>query len=248
MRYEHLPVFGPTEVSGDEDTEPVVIVRVAYALSREQLLAALGYGFAEIAADREPADLTDAEVRIEVEGFLGAQGIIELDRIVEHEQHRTYPPEQQAVLDALAAAADRAYLAPTSPRPAMQSPRYREGTVTLQTVDHGEVTIPEPDWCTGHDDERVGHLADVTHNGRPVRAGAATEQYGYVEILDAHISHAPYAVMQPEPHPVVSLHLDLDADVTPEDGFKVARGLRVGALRVERTVAEAERLRGGGRS
>lgn len=37
-------------------------------------------------------------------------------------------------------------------------------TVTLQTLDHGLITIPEPEWCTGH----TGHAefrVDTTHTG-----------------------------------------------------------------------------------
>lgn len=245
MRYEHLPAFGPTEVSGDDDIEAVAIVRVAYALSREQLIAALSYGFPEIADGREPADLTDTEVRAEVEGYLGARGIVGLQWIVEHEGRRTHPPEQQALHDALAAAVDRTYLTPR-PAPAMQSPRYREGTVTLQTTDHGEVTVPEPAWCTGHDDEYVGYLADVTHNGRHARATAVTEEHGTVDVLDAHISHAPHAVAKPEPYPVVSVVMDVARELAPADGPPLVHALRLASIRLERLLAEAEHLRGEG--
>lgn len=120
-------------------------------------------------------------------------------------------------------------------------------TVTLQTIDHGPVVVDEPGWCQGHAGEPPVYRSDITHNGRHVRAGAATEGHGYVDFMDAYISHAPYGEAQPEPYPVVSLHLDLDLDVTPDDGVKLARGLRVAAARIERVVAEAERLRGGGR-
>lgn len=246
MRYENLPVYGPTEVLGDEDTEAVVVVRVAYALSREQLLTALSIGYTEMVPDRDPDSLTVDETRSEVEGWLAAQSIIELDRYVTQGQLTAYPAEQQAVLDQLAEAVTRAY-SPRPVPPVMQSPRYRDGTVTLQTSDHGEVVVNEPAWCVGHGDEYVGRLADLTHNGRHVTATVATEKYGQLEFLDAFISHAPYGELQPEPHPVVSLHLDLDVDVTPDDGMRVARGLRVAAARVDRVVAEAERLRGGGR-
>jgi hypothetical protein len=108
--------------------------------------------------------------------------------------------------------------------------------------------VPEPVWCTGHDDEYVGHLADLTHNGPHVRAGTPIWQRGYLELLDAYISHAPYGELHPEAHPLLSLHLDLELDATPEDARKVAQALRVASLRIDRVADEVERLRNGGRA
>ncbi|MFF1544619.1 hypothetical protein [Streptomyces sp. NPDC058291] len=106
---EQLPVFGPTEVFVDEDVTPAVVVRVAYALSREQLLTALSIGFTEMNPDRDAVNLTVDEVRREVEGWLHAAAVYELDRYVTQGQLTAYPPEQQAVMDALAEAVERAY-------------------------------------------------------------------------------------------------------------------------------------------
>lgn len=246
MRYEHLPAYGPTDPFGDEEHEPDVIVRVDFLMSREQVTTALGIAWAEIAGDRVPESLSVVEVRHEVEAYLSVQAFHALGVQMERDGLRVFPPEQQAVMQLLAEAVEQAYPPRPAP-PVMQSPRYRDGTVTLQTSDHDEVVVNEPAWCGGHDDEYVGRLADLTHNGAHVTAGVATEGHGYVDVLDAYISHAPFGLLQPEPYPVVSLHLDLDVDVTPDDGMKVARGLRVAAARVERVVAEAEGLRGGGR-
>lgn len=39
-------------------------------------------------------------------------------------------------------------------------------TVTVRTLDHGPVTVPEPMWCTGHpDDLPVAYRDDVHHTG-----------------------------------------------------------------------------------
>lgn len=39
-------------------------------------------------------------------------------------------------------------------------------TVTVQTRDHGAVTVPEPEWCTGVGHEVVGdYRADISHYG-----------------------------------------------------------------------------------
>ncbi|CAM5601556.1 hypothetical protein SVIOM74S_05764 [Streptomyces violarus] len=141
---EHLPVFGPFEVQGgvDELEPAVAVVRVAFALTRTQLLTALAMSFAGLGADRTPESLTDDEVRREVEGQLAAEAIIELDHLMEANERTVFPPEQQRAMDLLGVAVDRAFAA-TPPLP-VQEPRRGEGTVTLQTVDRGEVTVPEP--------------------------------------------------------------------------------------------------------
>lgn len=42
-------------------------------------------------------------------------------------------------------------------------------TVTVQTRDHGPVTVPEPDWCIGQSHEVVGDFrADISHYGPAV--------------------------------------------------------------------------------
>lgn len=240
---EHLPAFGPSETFGGvDDLEPAVaVVRVAFALTRTQLATVLAMAFTSLGPDRAPESLTDAEVRNEIEAQLAAEAIIEVDRQMEHDQAATFSPEQQQALDVLAAAVDRAY-APR-PAPAVQSPRYREGTVTLQTLDHGEVTIPEPGWCTGHDGDLVGDLADVSHDGPPVQAAL----HGDTPVMQAHISHAPYLQIDPEPHPVLAVHLDYSGDLGPAEGRALSRTLRAASARLDRVLAEVAHLRGDNR-
>ncbi|MFE7803998.1 DUF6907 domain-containing protein [Streptomyces sp. NPDC057430] len=38
-------------------------------------------------------------------------------------------------------------------------------TVTLPTIDHGDITLPEPAWCTGHADHIPGYRVDLAHTG-----------------------------------------------------------------------------------
>ncbi|MBD9729193.1 hypothetical protein PV755_39680, partial [Streptomyces caniscabiei] len=66
-----LPVYGPTELQNvHDDTGPaVVIVRVDFALSREELQTALAYGYAESNSRRPIGELSVEEVRAEVEGY-----------------------------------------------------------------------------------------------------------------------------------------------------------------------------------
>lgn len=104
-----LPVYGPTEVFREEDKTPDVIVRVAFALSREQLMTALTIGFTELIPDVDAQSLTVEDTRKEVEGWLHAQAVYELDRYMAQGQLTAYPAEAQPVMDALAAALGRAY-------------------------------------------------------------------------------------------------------------------------------------------
>ncbi|KUL26630.1 DUF6907 domain-containing protein [Streptomyces regalis] len=40
-----------------------------------------------------------------------------------------------------------------------------ERTVTLPTIDQGDVTLPEPSWCAGHPNPRPQYRTDLTHYG-----------------------------------------------------------------------------------
>ncbi|MFG2637136.1 hypothetical protein ACGFX8_25295 [Streptomyces sp. NPDC048362] len=106
---EQLPAYGPSEVFHDEDTEPAVVVRVAIALSCEQLMTALSIGFTEMDPARSADSLTVEETRQEVEGWLASAALVELDRYVRQGQLTAYPPEARPVMDALAEALQRAY-------------------------------------------------------------------------------------------------------------------------------------------
>jgi hypothetical protein len=61
-------------------------------------------------------------------------------------------------------------------------------TVTLETLDRGNVTIPEPTWCAGHDDHAPVHRSDLTHYGPETRLtfrGAVLHRF--------RIGQAPFA-------------------------------------------------------
>jgi len=50
--------------------------------------------------------------------------------------------------------------------PGEQQQTPQGGTVTLATVDHGDVTVPEPAWCAGHDDHQPdSYRVDLDHKG-----------------------------------------------------------------------------------
>ncbi|MYW50581.1 hypothetical protein GTY64_03680 [Streptomyces sp. SID8376] len=131
-----------------------------------------------------------------------------------------------------------------STAPRKQSPRYRDRTVILDTLDHGEVTVPEPAWCTGHDDDLVGYLADITHNGPVITADVLTARYGRTPILEARITQAPHGEIRPEPLPLLAIQVDVDASVATEDGRHITQALRAAAVRLDRALDELAHLRG----
>ncbi|MFG3586599.1 DUF6907 domain-containing protein [Streptomyces sp. NPDC047990] len=236
-----VPAFGPTgeQLPCDENSTPFAAVTLSFQVTREQLRAALAIGHAENAGEPPLPDLTVPDTRREIEGYFAGAAVFGSDTELQAVD-ASLAPDYAAELDAVI---DRAYTRPHHPA-IPQTPLYRDGTVTLQTLDHGEIVVPEPAWCTGHDNEIVGHLADITHRGRPVKAGAATEAAGYVEILDAAISHAPFLIEQPEPHPVLSIQLSLDTRASTADVRAIAYALRVASLRLDRLDREVRHLRG----
>ncbi|MFI1937724.1 DUF6907 domain-containing protein [Streptomyces purpureus] len=61
-------------------------------------------------------------------------------------------------------------------------------TVTLPTLDHGDATMPEPAWCTGHTEHQPCHRVDLAHTG-PEHAFA----FDGSTLLVAMLTQDPYA-------------------------------------------------------
>ncbi|MDQ0795594.1 hypothetical protein [Streptomyces sp. B1I3] len=62
-------------------------------------------------------------------------------------------------------------------------------TVTVPTLDHGDITIPEPAWCTGHDGARPQYRSDTGHTGT-----AFPLVYEGAELGTAMLVQDPFAV------------------------------------------------------
>ncbi|MER7927060.1 hypothetical protein ABTY96_28540 [Streptomyces sp. NPDC096057] len=120
----------------------------------------------------------------------------------------------------------------------MTEPRMVDVTV----VETRTVPIPEPDWCVAAHDG-AHHFTDLTHTGRETSVSVDTP-HGTVRFLVVQLAHSPYLERQPEPHPVVSVSLDLEADFTAEAIPGVAARLREAADHLDQLAAEAIRLRG----
>lgn len=121
-------------------------------------------------------------------------------------------------------------------------------TVTIATVDHGDVTVPEPDWCTGHDWQPSPYRADITHNGPVIVAKVETECHGEIEFLQTHLSWAPFGEIEPQPYPVVAIEVGDGHDFDPDGVRRVAKALLGHVGRLHRFADELEELRDGGAS
>ncbi|MFJ5306157.1 DUF6907 domain-containing protein [Streptomyces sp. NPDC088350] len=230
------PVFGPGGVQNahDDQPEPFVVVRVAYRLSRFELFAALADGYATTNTGANPDDMTVQQIRSDVESYLCGASWRDMEDLVETVAGQIERGDHPEQMEALKRAMDRAYPLHHE-APAMQSPRYAEGTVTLQTLDRGEVTIGEPSWCTGHEGELVGPLSEVSHDGPETAAFVDAGRLGEVPLMRANLTHAPYLEIDREPHPLVYVEA-LEAASFDADGLRalVATGRtyldRLGAL------------------
>jgi hypothetical protein len=94
----------------------------------------------------------------------------------------------------------------------------RPPTVTVPTLDHGPVTLPEPVWCTGHTGP-AGYRADVAHTGPETGLAIATPR-GPVTILSTSLTAYPYGNAPDDPRPFLSV--DLGASTAPftPDGLR----------------------------
>lgn len=73
-------------------------------------------------------------------------------------------------------------------------------TVTVPTLDHGPVTMPEPAWCAGHPAEPVEYRDDVHH-----AAAEYVVDYDGLAVLAAELVAYPFGA-----HPVpASVHVDI---------------------------------------
>lgn len=66
-----------------------------------------------------------------------------------------------------------------------------ERTITVNTTDHGPVTLPEPDWCAG--DHREGYRQDeIAHVGPSIDIDVNTER-GTMRLLELMLWQDPFA-------------------------------------------------------
>lgn len=111
-------------------------------------------------------------------------------------------------------------------------------TVTVHTLDHGPVTLPEPSWCAGHTDGPAEHRVDL-HHAAPVPVPE-----GLVD-MDAELVEFPYGTT-PVP---VSVHVELvapGATLDPDGLREFAAGLSARAALLVEFADRLATLRAGG--
>lgn len=101
-------------------------------------------------------------------------------------------------------------------------------TVTVRTSDQGDVTVPEPAWCRGHDDQPVEALVDLTHRGPEQHLG--TDDY---PVGIAQFTLHPYGTCTPLP----GLYIEPAGDagtLTPAEADLYAAALVEAAAQVRK--------------
>ncbi|MFE2530442.1 DUF6907 domain-containing protein [Streptomyces sp. NPDC059371] len=118
-------------------------------------------------------------------------------------------------------------------------------TVTLATSDHGDVTLPEPWWCSGHSHhDPLSLRADLIHAG-PTRDLVHRSQ----TLLSVEIVQSPYADSS-DPHlggrtPGVSVH-PLGETLNPVELYTLAADLDRYADVLRDLADRLDTIRGGG--
>lgn len=109
-------------------------------------------------------------------------------------------------------------------------------TVTIHTSDHGDVTIPEPAWCTGQYHQQGGARVDISHTSDDIPFNVETDD-GTVTVMRAVFEQRPYT--EREPGRGVFVNVELDGDwhpSTPKQLDRIAAALVVHAVHL-RTLA-----------
>jgi hypothetical protein len=117
-------------------------------------------------------------------------------------------------------------------------------TITVPTLDAGDVTLTEPSWCTGISHQHAVHRTDICHYGPDVTITVGTES-GPRPLLTLFLAQHPFAAPKPTWSPgtrvYVAVHL-LDGDhysydvagldQLANDMYEVARRVRLVANRL----------------
>lgn len=65
-------------------------------------------------------------------------------------------------------------------------------TVTVSTIDAGDVTLDEPFWCTGFH-QPGGYKADIVHYGQEIALAVDTRCHGEIRVLSAALYQGPFS-------------------------------------------------------
>lgn len=86
--------------------------------------------------------------------------------------------------------------------------------VTIDTADHGVVTIPEPEWCTGEMHQPGDNRVDISHNGPDTEFTLPTPR-GPVVFLRMGVEQRPFTERAPGREPFLTF--EVNGDWHPSD-------------------------------
>lgn len=98
----------------------------------------------------------------------------------------------------------------------MSDPR----TVTVDTVDFGPVTLPEPFWCSGVH-PGGGYRADIAHYGQEIALTVDTSCHGEIRVMTASLYEGPFSEHE-QRGPAVAVELG-DFDTNDAHSLDAAR-------------------------
>ncbi|MFG2837046.1 DUF6907 domain-containing protein [Streptomyces zaomyceticus] len=106
-------------------------------------------------------------------------------------------------------------------------------TITLSTLDHGPVSLPEPGWCTGHANRVPGYRIDLTHTGAEHTFAFASDT-----LLVAMLSQDPFVTDPERRRPRLYVEqTGYSASLDPAEVRQLAAALTVHAMHL-RTLAD----------
>lgn len=91
-------------------------------------------------------------------------------------------------------------------------------TVTVQTGDHGPVTIPVPPWCKWTT-PGVSHRSDICHFGEEKALVVGTLRSGDVRVAAAHLIQWPFSILDRQVRAAVELDVQLEYDAASLAGL-----------------------------
>ncbi|MCB5166031.1 hypothetical protein LG634_14445 [Streptomyces bambusae] len=113
-------------------------------------------------------------------------------------------------------------------------------TVTVHTIDHGPVTLPEPAWCTGHAEAPAEYRSDVHHAGPEIVRG-----YNGRAVLSAELVEFPFGQQPIKPSVHVELYVPA-ATLDPPELEALAAVLTEAAVELRQLALRLAVLRAGG--
>lgn len=114
-------------------------------------------------------------------------------------------------------------------------------TVTIQTRDHGPVTVPEPTWCTEDHARGEAYREDVVHTAENVWMKVPTPCHGAAYMAPSGWVLRPFHT---DPRPQLAIELDQWHDLEPDAVDAVALAFEAHAVVLRGQAAELRTMRG----